>query len=547
MFRCLRVWRASTTVQVVGLVGVIGMLAALLIAANVRSLDLAQRHAAWMQVNAEDRAGTFRLLWLARSAAGNGAEPVAAEAADQLEQARLVFSQRLQTLRRTLEHRAPTTSLYDNYAERSDHWTEAVWPLLARLHVAGEAPSGGELARLEAALQAHARLIDQGSTSIADSLASASARQARVQYLIGGTLLAMLGLVGFVATRIMRRIAALVHATGRVAEGDLTVTVPDRGHDDVARLASSLNSMTVRLRGVIEQEQDTHERLEQLLRTTATTAAQIVESTAQIEDGMTQHAQGAEQQRDAVSEAGRTVEAVSHTAREAAEQAQVVARSASDALGVARQGERTIDESAAAIDRLKQQCETIAERILGLADQAQAIDEIIETVTELADQASLLAINAAIEASRAGEPGKGFAVLANEIKALSEQGKASTVQVRQILVEVQRATQQAVMVVDEGTRSADSATKVTKRANETIHTLAKAVASAAEAGERISVCTHRQASGMNQINQAMQSIRQVMNQNLASTRRAERAARHLNALGERLRSTTEQRQQVTHG
>ena len=109
---------------------------------------------------------------------------------------------------------------------------------------------------------------------------------------------------------------------------------------------------------------------------------------------------------------------------------------------------------------VQEQVETTAENILALAEQAQAIGEIIATVNDIAEQTNLLALNAAIEASRAGEHGKGFAVVAGEVKALADQSKKATAQVRQILGEIQKATNKAVLSTEEVTKGVAAAIQV---------------------------------------------------------------------------------------
>src|SRR5207253_5050536 len=113
-----------------------------------------------------------------------------------------------------------------------------------------------------------------------------------------------------------------------------------------------------------------------------------------------------------------------------------------------------------------------AENILTLAEQAQAIGEIIAAINDIAEQTNLLALNAAIEASRAGEQGKGFAVVASEVRALADQSKKATAQVRQILGEIQKATNTAVLSTEEVTRGVASAIKVGGQAGQTINSLA---------------------------------------------------------------------------
>src|SRR5204862_2053088 len=120
-----------------------------------------------------------------------------------------------------------------------------------------------------------------------------------------------------------------------------------------------------------------------------------------------------------------------------------------------------------------------------LAERAQAIGEIIATVADIAEQTNLLALNAAIEASRAGEQGRGFSVVAGEVKALADQSKKATAQVRQILGEVQKATNAAVLSTEEVTRGVTTAAAVAAQAGEAIKTLADTLAQTSQAATQI--------------------------------------------------------------
>ena len=121
--------------------------------------------------------------------------------------------------------------------------------------------------------------------------------------------------------------------------------------------------------------------------------------------------------------------------------------------------------------KVQEQVEATAENILALAEQAQAIGEITAAVADVAEQTNLLALNAAIEASRAGEHGKGFAVVAGEVKALADQSKKATAQVRQILGEIQKGTNAAVLSTEEVTKGVASAGRVADQAGQTIRAL----------------------------------------------------------------------------
>lgn len=264
------------------------------------------------------------------------------------------------------------------------------------------------------------------------------------------------------------------------------------------------------------------------------TTAVLASGTSEILAAMTQQASGASESSAAVAQTVATVDEVSQTADQAAQRARSVAETAQRTVEVARTGRQAVEESTTAIGSVRDQVESIAESILALAEQAQAIGEIIATVNDIAEQTNLLALNAAVEAARAGEQGRGFAVVAGEVKSLAEQSKKATVQVRQILGEIQRATSAAVMTTEQGTKQVAVTARQVAEAGQTIQSLAEAVGEAAQAASQIVASAGQQAVGMAQIRQAMGNIHQATQQNLASTKQSERSAQDLNALGRRL-------------
>lgn len=264
------------------------------------------------------------------------------------------------------------------------------------------------------------------------------------------------------------------------------------------------------------------------------TTGVLASSAAEILAATTQQASGASESSAAVAETVTTVEEVTQTAEQATQRARAVADSSQRAAEIGKAGRRAVEESVTGMSGVKEQVGSIAESILALAEQAQAIGEIIASVNDIAEQTNLLALNAAVEAARAGEQGRGFAVVAGEVKSLAEQSKKATIEVRRILGEIQRATSSAVMTTEQGTKQVAATTKQVTEAGETIRALTDAVAEAAQAAAQIVASAGQQATGMAQIRQAIGNIHEATQQNLASTKQAERAAQDLNALGGKL-------------
>ncbi len=266
-------------------------------------------------------------------------------------------------------------------------------------------------------------------------------------------------------------------------------------------------------------------------RTVRDAVSRLTSAGSEILAVTSQQAAGVQEQAAAVTQTAATVDQVALTAAQSAERAKAVGETIQHSLEVGVEGRKVADESIAATGRVKEQVESTAENILLLAEQAQDIGEIITTVDEIAEQTNLLALNAAIEASRAGEFGKGFAVVAAEVKALAEQSKKATVQVRQILGEIQKATNKAVLSTEEVTKGVAAAITVTQQSRATIQTLTGALEEASQSASQIVASAGQQATGLSQINHAMKSIDEVSKQTLAAMRQSEQAAHNLNDLG----------------
>jgi methyl-accepting chemotaxis protein len=393
--------------------------------------------------------------------------------------------------------------------------------------------------------------------------AQADARNAR-STIVFGTLAALVlaGLAGLMITRnIAGPLKNLTSVAERITVGDLSsaVTVDDR-RDEVGVLARAFERMTRSLRtiaGAAEQiaagdlrtslqPQSPNDVLgNAFVRMTDNLRRQIggmVEGAAllgsaasEIVAATAQFASGASESAVAVTQTTTTVEEIRQTAQLASQKAKAVADTAQKALQISHNGRKSTEDVVAGMSRIRKQMEAIAESIVRLSEQGQTIGQIMATVEDLAAQSNLLAVNAAIEAAKAGEHGKGFGVVAQEVKSLAEQSRQATDRVRTILGDIQKATTAAVMATEQGGKAVEAGGTQTEMAGESIGALAGSVTEAAQAATQIAASSQQQLVGMDQVAGAMENIKQASTQNVASAKQLETAARNLNDLGQRLK------------
>jgi PAS domain S-box-containing protein len=285
----------------------------------------------------------------------------------------------------------------------------------------------------------------------------------------------------------------------------------------------------------ISRRKDAEEKKQQLIHTVVETAGRLASTAAELLAGTTQQATGTQQQAAAVAQTVSTVDEVLQTSGQAAERAKAVADVSQRSVENTAKGKKAVEETIDVMNAVKNQAESVADSILALADQAHAIGEIIAAVNDIADQTNLLALNAAIEAARAGEHGRGFSVVATEVRTLADQSKKATSQVRQILGEIQKATNGAVMATEESSKGVNNAAASIARAGDAIRLLSDTIHAAAQSAAQIAASSGQQSAGMLQIQQAMKDIRDVTAQSLAATKQAEHAANDLNALARQLK------------
>ena len=378
----------------------------------------------------------------------------------------------------------------------------------------------------EALLKERAQKMTEGAEALLSTLTLGSAL---------ALLAVALGSV-VVGRSITRPLASLTEGAERIGAGELEHRIPLSGDDEATDLAGAFNRMAERRQKADAQIAAAVAERERVLEAVRETVQMLGAASQELLAGATQQASGMQQQTAAVTETVAVVDEVAHTSSQAAERARAVAESARRSEEVGRVGRKAVEEVVGVINTASDQASSVAGNITSLAEKTQAIGEIVALITDIAEQTNLLALNAAIEASRAGEHGRGFSVVASEVKMLADESKKATQRVRQILGDIQKTANTAVLSTEEGTRSMTLATRSAASAGEAIQALDLAIADVAEAAAQIAASAGQQATGLGQIHQAMRDISQVSTQNLAATHQAQRAATDLAALGDKLKS-----------
>lgn len=241
-------------------------------------------------------------------------------------------------------------------------------------------------------------------------------------------------------------------------------------------------------------------------RSISETVSSLSSTSTEISATVEQHERTASQQAAAVNETTTTIEELGAASRQSAEQADSVATMAKGALATTEEGVRMARQASEGMVKMKEKVEGIGEQILHLSEQTGQIGKIATAVTDIAGQINMLALNAAVEAVRAGEQGKGFAVIAQEVRKLADQGKKSAEQANTIVADIQKATNSAVMVTEEGTKTVQEVAEIATKAGASFVSISGVASSVYENAQQVSLNSKQQVGAIKQVVEAMNNI-----------------------------------------
>jgi twitching motility protein PilJ len=329
----------------------------------------------------------------------------------------------------------------------------------------------------------------------------------KIIYVGAGSLLALSIITVILATIIIAPVRDLMRVAEALGSGDLSKKANVKSADELGQLGTTLNNTIDRLQGLVQTEADRDKMQHQvmdllsivsgaaegdltvkaevtadalgsvadafnlmingltaLVSQASSVAHEIQSSTSDILQASERMRRGAEQQTAQIQGASGAVNEMSHTIQRMAENAEAATQASLKATQAAVKGGSSVAETIKGMQRIRAAVQTTGKKIKGLGERSLEIGAIIEVINEIATQTNLLALNAAIEAARAGEQGKGFAVVADEVRKLAERAARATKDITSLIKGIQVETSEAVTVMEEGTREVEEGTKLADQA-----------------------------------------------------------------------------------
>ncbi len=318
---------------------------------------------------------------------------------------------------------------------------------------------------------------------------------------------------------LQRSVTEFLTITSQISRGDLTL----RGKvtkDALGNVVDSVNYMLDNFTKVLE-------RVRNAAIDVSSSANEILVSSEQMSNGATQQDQEITNTSSAVEELTVSMKQVSNNAVASAEAAR-------RALDAAEQGNRAVRDTLDGMQRIRHSVQATAKKIKSLGDRSLEISEIINVINDITEQTNLLALNAAIEAARAGEAGRGFAVVADEVRKLAEHSRSATKDIAALIKAIQAETNEAVVVMEEGTKEVEVGARLADQAGKALEAISSVVRQSAELVQEISLASKQQVRGTEGVANAMQIISNITRQTSQGARQTARTVETMVKLSEQL-------------
>ncbi|HMD32213.1 MAG TPA: methyl-accepting chemotaxis protein [Candidatus Acidoferrales bacterium] len=324
---------------------------------------------------------------------------------------------------------------------------------------------------------------------------------------------------------LQKSISDLLQVISQAGRGDLTVRART-SNDSLGNVVESVNTMLDNYTAVIERARKS--------------ALDVMASVNTILLAAEEMTSGASQQDHEITNTSSAVEELTVSMKQVSNNAEASAEAARRALDAAEQGNRAVRDTLEGMQRIRASVQASAKKIKSLGDRSLEISEIINVINDITEQTNLLALNAAIEAARAGDAGRGFAVVADEVRKLAEHSRSATKDIAALIKAIQAETNEAVVVMEEGTREVEGGASLADQAGKALEAISSVVRQSAELVQEISLASKQQVRGTEGVAHAMQIISSITRQTSQGSRQTVSTVGHLVKLSEHLNEALSQ-------
>lgn len=382
--------------------------------------------------------------------------------------------------------------------------------------------------KVEAAQETLEDLGDKMLSSVAELLALQSQQRhgeaavSRTTLSGVATLALVLGLLAawVMTQQIIAPLRQTLAAAQRIASGDLTEELLVQRKDEMGQLQNSMQAMTVSLR--------------QLIGGISEGVSQITDAAQQLSTVTEQTSTGVNSQKDETDQVAAAMNEMTATVHEVARSAQDASQAAAQADQQARQGDEVVGQAIGQIEQLAEEVKKSTQAMNQLKLESDKIGGVLDVIKSVSQQTNLLALNAAIEAARAGEAGRGFAVVADEVRGLAQRTQQSTEEIEELIAALQSGTQQVATTLDNSRSLTDNSVQLSRRAGSALEQITRTVSTIQDMNQQIATASEEQSAVAEQINRNIISVRDVSEQTAAASDQTAAASMELARLGKHL-------------
>ncbi len=319
-----------------------------------------------------------------------------------------------------------------------------------------------------------------------------------------------------------RSVRTILTEMDKFAEGDLTVNLEKEKDDIIGSLYTGFNKVVANIRMMIE-------KVTEAVSATASASSQISSSSEEM-------AAGAQEQSAQANEIASAVQQMTSTILETTKNASQATQEAKNAGQLASEGGNVVDNTVVGMNRISEVVAKAAHTVKDLGKSSDKIGEIVQVIDDIADQTNLLALNAAIEAARAGEQGRGFAVVADEVRKLAERTTKATKEIATMITTIQKETGGAVQSMEEGTQEVERGRELAEQAGASLRKIIESSHQVVDVINQVASASEEQSSAAEQISQNIEAISSVTHQSATGIQQIARASEDLNRLTENLQN-----------